>query len=86
MPTPFRRFQFLVEEYLKTTSGSGLEVPPWLRSLEDELNRVQQEDDRWQASDFEPELRLPPCPLSLREMKQQLRQWRDPLSSRKRKP
>jgi hypothetical protein len=85
MPSAFRRLQFLVEEYLKTTSGSGLEVPPWLRLLEDELNRVQNEDDRWQAPDFEPELRLPQGTLSLREFKQQLRQWRDPLSSRKRK-
>jgi hypothetical protein len=85
-PSAFRRLQHLVEEYLKTTSGSGLEVPPWLRSLEEELNRVQKEDDRWQAMDFEPELRLPPCSLSLRELKLQLRQWRDPLSARKRKP
>jgi len=85
-PSAFRRFQHLVEEYLKTTSGSGLEVPPWLRSLEDELNRIQGEDDRLQATDFEPDLRLPTSPLTLRELKQQLRQWREPLSSRKRKP
>ena len=85
-PPAFRRLQELSEEYLRTTSGSGLEVPPWLRALEEELNRLQHEEDRWQSADFESELRLPPCPINLREMRQQLRQWKEPLSKRKRKP
>lgn len=82
-PPAFRRLQELCEDYLKTTSGSGLDVPPWLRALEDELNRVQREDDRWQSSEYEPELRLPPCNLNLREMRQQIKQWKDPLSPRR---
>lgn len=85
-PPAFRRLQELSEDYLKTTSGSGLDVPPWLRALEEELNRIQHEDDRWQSPDFESELRLPPCSINLRDMRQQLRQWKDPLSIRKRKP
>jgi hypothetical protein len=85
-PPSFRWLQELAEDYLKTTSGSGLDVPPWLRALEEELNRLQNEDDRWQAPDFETELRLPPCSLNLREMRQQLRQWREPLTPRKKKP
>ncbi|MBI1345540.1 hypothetical protein GC163_04560 [bacterium] len=83
-PPAFRRLQELCEDYLKTTSGSGLDVPPWLRSLEDELNKVQREDDRWQSPEFEPELPLPPCNLNLREMRQQIKQWKDPLSPRRR--
>ncbi len=84
-PPAFRRLQELSEDYLQTTSGSGLDVPPWLRALEEELNRLQHDEDRWQLPEFESELRLPPCSLNLREMRQQLRQWTDPLSSRKRK-
>lgn len=83
-PPAFRRMQELCEDYLKTTSGSGLDVPPWLRALEDELNKVQREDDRWQSPEYEPELRLPPCNLNLREMRQQMKQWKDPLSPRRR--
>lgn len=81
----FETLQENVEEYLQTTSGSGLEVPPWLRTLEEELNRIQRVDDRALASDVEGEVSLPECPLNLREMRQQLRQWREPLSPRKKK-
>ncbi len=84
-PPAFKWLQELAEDYLKTTSGSGLDVPPWLRALEEELNRLQQEEDRWQSPEFESELRLPPCNINLRDMRQQLRQWKDPLSTRKRK-
>lgn len=82
-PPAFRRLQELSEDYLQTTSGSGLDVPPWLRALEDELNRLQHEEERWQSPDFESELRLPPCAINLREMRQQLRQWKDSLTPRK---
>lgn len=85
-PDPFRLLQKLVDEYLKSTSGSGLEVPPWLRQLEDELNRVQDSDLATGSLDLDADLDLPPCLLNLRETKQQLRQWRDPLTGRKRKP
>jgi len=83
-PPAFRRMQELCEDYLKTTSGSGLDVPPWLRALEDELNKVQREDDHWQSPEYEPELRLPPCNLNLREMRQQMKQWKEPLTPRRR--
>jgi hypothetical protein len=74
-----------VEAYLETTSGSGLEVPPWLRTLEEELNRVQRLDDRATPFETEGELPLPESTLNLREMRQQLRQWREPLTTRKKK-
>ncbi len=85
-PDPFRLLQKLVDDYLKSTSGSGLEVPPWLRQLEDELNRVQHADQSTGSLDLDADLDLPPSLLNLRETKQQLRQWRDPLTGRKRKP
>lgn len=85
-PDPFRLLQKLVDDYLKSTSGSGLEVPPWLRQLEDELNRVQDADHSIGSLDLDADLSLPPSLLNLRETKQQLRQWRDPLTGRKRKP
>lgn len=84
-PEPFRLLQKLVDDYLKTTSGSGLEVPPWLRQLEDELNRVQQEVSA-SSHDLDVDLALPSALLNLRETRQQLRQWRDPLTTRRRKP
>ena len=74
-----------VEDYLQTTSGSGLEGPPWLRTLEEELNRIQRVDDRQSLADAEGEVSLPECSLNLREMRQQLRQWREPLAPRKKK-
>jgi hypothetical protein len=81
----FQALEDAVEEYLRSTSGSGLEVPPWLRTLEEELNRVQRLEDRSSIPDAEGELQLPECPLNLRDMRQQLRQWREPLLGRKKR-
>ena len=81
----FAALQDNIEDYLQTTSGSGLEVPPWLRTLEEELNRIQRVDDRQAMSDAEGEVSLPESSLNLREMRQQLRQWREPLAPRKKK-
>jgi hypothetical protein len=81
----FAALEDAVEDYLRSTSGSGLDVPPWLRTLEEELNRVQRLEDRSSIPDAEGELQLPECTLNLRDMRQQLRQWREPLSGRKKK-
>jgi hypothetical protein len=72
-----------VEEYLKSSTGSGLEVPAWLRLLEEEIGR-QQSGDIGAPADSEPDVSLPPPHLNLREMRQQLRQWKQPLTARKR--
>lgn len=79
----FTRLETEVELYLLDTSGSGLEVPAWLRSLEEEVDRVDQTDDDEPRSETEPDLQLPPAPLTLREMRQQLRTWRESLGQKK---
>lgn len=81
----FNRLKVAIENYLQTTSGSGLEVPPWLRQLEDELNRIQRQEDRHSTSEPESEFPLPDATLSLRDMKLQLRHWRNPLNIRKKR-
>jgi len=80
----FARLEKEIENYLRTTSGSGLEVPPWLRLLEEELNRLQRVDDR-SSSEPEGEVPLPELTLTLRDLRQQLRQWRDPLTARRKR-
>ena len=77
----FESLTELVEEYLKSTIGSGLEIPAWLRTLEDEVNRLQQTGDAV-AGDQESPLRLGEAPLNLRELRLQLRTWHQPLTPR----
>ncbi len=71
----------LVEEYLKTTIGSGLEIPAWLRTLEEEVNRIQQTGDAT-AGDQDSLIRPGEAPLNLRELRLQLRTWHQPLTPR----
>lgn len=71
----------LVEQYLKTSIGSGLEIPAWLRTLEEEVNRLQQLGDPAPA-EHETLLRLGESPLNLRELRLQLRTWQQPLTPR----
>lgn len=78
----FQSLQSAVEDYLKTTSGSGIDVPAWLKNLEEELNRVH-ESGETAAPDAEPQLHLPIPALSLKELRQQLKQWKQPPSDRK---
>lgn len=78
----FQELQSAVEDYLKTTSGSGLDVPAWLKTLEEE---VQQVHDTGEPSmgDVEPQLRQPTTTLSLKDLRQQLKGWKQPPSDRK---
>ena len=78
----FDALEIAVENYLKTTSGSGIEIPAWLRTLEEELNRVLELGETT-PPDSEPQLHLPIPPLSLKEVRHQLKQWKQPLSERK---
>lgn len=78
----FLALQVSVEDYLKTTSGSGIDIPSWLKTLEEELNRVHESGDT-SPPDAEPQLHLPLPPLSLKELRQQLKQWKQPPSDRK---
>jgi hypothetical protein len=61
--------------------GSGLEIPAWLRTLEEEVNRIQQTGDT-ASGDQELLIRLGDAPLNLRELRLQLRTWQQPLTPR----
>lgn len=78
----FQAMQSAVEEYIKTTSGSGLDVPSWLKTLEEELQHVHESGDA-PVPDVEPQLRLPAPSLSLKDLRQQLKGWKQPPSDRK---
>lgn len=78
----FHSMQTAVEEYLKTTSGSGLDVPAWLKTLEEELQHVHESGEA-PLPDVEPQLRLPAPTLSLKDLRQQLKGWKQPPSERK---
>lgn len=78
----FQALQSAVEEYLKTTSGSGIDIPAWLKTLEEEVNRVHSLGEIT-PPDAEPLLRLPTPGLSLKELRMQLKQWKQPPSDRR---
>jgi hypothetical protein len=77
----FKSLVELAEDYLKTSMGSGLEIPAWLRTLEEEVNRIQQTGDA-NSVDQETLIRLGESPLNLRELRLQLRTWQQPLTPR----
>ena len=79
----FQALQLAVEDYLKTTSGSGLDIPAWLKTLEEELQHVHESNDAPPLPDVEPLLRLPVPTLSLKDLRQQLKGWKQPPSERK---
>jgi hypothetical protein len=78
----FQLMQSAVEDYLKTTSGSGLDVPVWLKTLDDELHRVHDSGNA-PPPDSEPQLRLPAPTLSLKDLRHQLKGWKQPPTERK---
>ena len=78
----FHSMQTAVEEYLTTTSGSGLDVPAWLKTLEEELHHVHEAGEA-PLPDVEPQLRLPAPTLSLKDLRQQLKGWKQPPGDRK---
>ncbi len=67
-----------IDAYLARVAGSGIDVPPWLRSLEkavDEIDSSTREPDY----PFESLPTLPTTPVPLRELRRQLKVWKDPL-------
>jgi hypothetical protein len=61
-----------IEEYLNSTSGSGIDVAPWLRTLEKEVvSATLETTDRPTGA----ESASSPIPLTLRAMQRQLRDW-----------
>ncbi|GIX03122.1 MAG: hypothetical protein KatS3mg113_0128 [Planctomycetaceae bacterium] len=80
----FKRLEKLVENYLDNTLGSGLEIPRWLQTLQEELNRVLQPLPVGVTPEGDPEFPLAVTPLSLAVIQQHLQDWQLPLVSRPR--
>ncbi|MEX1097344.1 MAG: hypothetical protein WED34_14965 [Planctomycetales bacterium] len=78
---PFEALRGEIDRYLADTSGSGIDAPEWLRQLKRAVDRID-------ASPHEPlpprsEIEIPEQPLTLREIRDQLRNWRKPLANRR---
>jgi hypothetical protein len=87
MNPDFAALQAAVAPLAASPSGVGLDVPLWLRRLEEELRRVQghlieHEDDETEPDaaeppDLDPMPQVPP--LTLEELKRQLSDWEEPI-------
>jgi hypothetical protein len=84
--TQSRSFEMLrheIDAYMQSTSGSGLDIPDWMRSLE---MAVAKEDRHAGSASYqvEAEFRLPRVELTQQQIRQQLKNWNEPV--RKKKP
>jgi hypothetical protein len=70
----FVRFEHELQVYAATPTGVGLDVPPWLRRLGAEVQRVHGARTAL-ASMAEESWRLPQTILSLEEVRRQLQEW-----------
>jgi hypothetical protein len=80
--TSFDMLRDEIEDYVQTTSGSGFDVPDWMRHLTQAVDR----EDRYMGGasyQAETEFRLPRVLLSQRQIRQQLRTWDEPSSKKK---
>lgn len=81
----FSILQEEIERYLASTIGSGIDVPDWMRNLEDEIDRLDEKITS-EHYDLETQIKLSPVPMSLDDIKKQLKLWNQPLGrERKRK-
>jgi hypothetical protein len=80
-PAAFERLRTEVQELAARPAGVGLDVPQWLRQLENEVRRVRASQAAVVvlAGDL---LRLPERLLSAEEVQQQLQDWEQPLSGK----
>ncbi len=78
-PDCFDRLQTEIEQYLSTTSGSAMDLQPWLQNLADEVHEVEDEGPLGdsQLSDRV----VPEIPLSLEDLRSQLEVWDKPLAT-----
>ena len=79
--TSFDMLRDEIEDYVQSTSGSGLDVPDWMRNLKQAVDR----EDRYiggASYQSETEFRLPRVLLSRRQIQQQLRTWDEPSGKR----
>ncbi|HBN76199.1 MAG TPA: hypothetical protein DD473_10350, partial [Planctomycetaceae bacterium] len=64
-----------IEQYQDGTSGTGLEVPEWLRVLDQELRNFEAPEHL--SNDPYGEQIIIPVTINLREMRRQLKTWND---------
>jgi hypothetical protein len=70
----FDRLKEEINDYLNSISGSGIDIPEWLRQLENDVeNHTDSENDDITSTYVE--MKLPPKLINLREMKKQLNLW-----------
>jgi len=80
---PSKAFEDLereVDEYMTNTAGSGIDLPPWLHNLSERVEDVVEQDEAAQLGEA-PTAQLPGLPLTLREVRRQLKNWAEPLAS-----
>ena len=75
----FRRLRTEIDEYLADSWGSGVEVPSWLRMLEQEVDESRDPADGGRPG-IEAQLALPVVRLGIRDFRQQMRKWKEPLA------
>ena len=80
--TSFGMLRDEIEDYVQTTSGSGFDIPDWMRNLKQAVDR----EDRYiggESYQSETEFRLPRILLSRRNIQQQLKTWDEPPNKKK---
>lgn len=70
----FDAFDQQVTDFTQTPFGSGIDVPPWLEALDDEVDRVLTKD-RWAKAIDERSLRPAAQRLSWSEMLESIHRW-----------
>lgn len=75
----FRRLRKEIDSYLQNSWGSGVDIPAWLRTLEQEVDDVLHPAEGGRPGAEAP-LELTPVTLGIRDFRQQLRHWREPLA------
>ncbi len=70
----FEALESQIENYLNTTSGSGIDVAPWLRTLEKEVDRAAAHGEPG-ANRSEEMVSPITVAVSLRTMQRQLQLW-----------
>jgi hypothetical protein len=77
-PKPeFEQLVAELAEFMRTPTGSGLEIPRWLQTIKAEVRRLQDERISPEASEIE--LRVPQTALSFHDIQRQLQSWDEPL-------
>lgn len=75
----FRRLRKEIDSYMEDSWGSGVDVPAWLRTLDQEVDEVLHPAEGGRPG-AEAALEFPAVVLGIRDFRQQLRRWKEPLA------